>query len=327
MLVRASAGRHHVRARVTFKDATRAKTMTLRYRACAAARAAPAPRPVAVHRMSHALRRRRVTPRPCAGGFRRWRSRCSRRGRLLVLVAPARAAGPGCAASQPLVVLLHDHVARTAPSAHGPRIETVAARRPLTGVRTVLPVLGRAVGRAGQSWLHVRAPGRPNGHTGWISARQTRRAVHRRGASRIKLSARRVTVYRDGHVMRRFRRSSASPRRRRPAGRFFVEEALALSSQDAGGPFALATSARSNVLQEFDGGPGQIAPPRDRQPLGRARDRVLARLHPAQHPRHHVAGADASAPASRSPSRAEMSGRRSGGPPPVAWRSTPEDLS
>ena len=26
----------------------------------------------------------------------------------------------------------------------------------------------------------------------------------------------------------------------------------------SGGPFALATSARSSVLQEFDGGPGQI---------------------------------------------------------------------
>jgi lipoprotein-anchoring transpeptidase ErfK/SrfK len=26
----------------------------------------------------------------------------------------------------------------------------------------------------------------------------------------------------------------------------------------AGGPFALALSARSNVLQEFEGGPGQI---------------------------------------------------------------------
>jgi len=32
-----------------------------------------------------------------------------------------------------------------------------------------------------------------------------------------------------------------------------------LSPQAAGAPFALATSARSNVLQEFDGGPGQIA--------------------------------------------------------------------
>ena len=35
--VRAAPGRHKIRARVTFKDATRAKTLTLRYRACAAA--------------------------------------------------------------------------------------------------------------------------------------------------------------------------------------------------------------------------------------------------------------------------------------------------
>ena len=44
-----------------------------------------------------------------------------------------------------------------------------------------------------------------------------------------------------------------------PRGRFFVEEALRLSSTASGGPYALATSARSNVLQEFEGGPGQIA--------------------------------------------------------------------
>jgi lipoprotein-anchoring transpeptidase ErfK/SrfK len=44
-----------------------------------------------------------------------------------------------------------------------------------------------------------------------------------------------------------------------PRGQFFIEEALKLSSRDAGGPFALATSARSSVFQEFEGGPGQIA--------------------------------------------------------------------
>ncbi len=31
-----------------------------------------------------------------------------------------------------------------------------------------------------------------------------------------------------------------------------------MSAGDPGGPFALALSARSNVLQEFEGGPGQI---------------------------------------------------------------------
>jgi hypothetical protein len=35
--VRAAPGRHAVTARVTFKDATRAKTLSLGYRACAAA--------------------------------------------------------------------------------------------------------------------------------------------------------------------------------------------------------------------------------------------------------------------------------------------------
>ena len=44
-----------------------------------------------------------------------------------------------------------------------------------------------------------------------------------------------------------------------PPGKFFIEEAVALAPGHAGGPFALATSARSNVLQEFEGGPGQIA--------------------------------------------------------------------
>jgi lipoprotein-anchoring transpeptidase ErfK/SrfK len=34
---------------------------------------------------------------------------------------------------------------------------------------------------------------------------------------------------------------------------------VALAARDPGAPFALATSARSNVLQEFEGGPGQIA--------------------------------------------------------------------
>jgi hypothetical protein len=44
-----------------------------------------------------------------------------------------------------------------------------------------------------------------------------------------------------------------------PTGNFFVEENMATPSGEAGGPFALALSARSNVLHQFDGRPGQIA--------------------------------------------------------------------
>jgi Ice-binding-like len=43
--VKAAPGRHAVSARITFKDATRAKTRTLRYRACAAAVLQPRPGP------------------------------------------------------------------------------------------------------------------------------------------------------------------------------------------------------------------------------------------------------------------------------------------
>jgi lipoprotein-anchoring transpeptidase ErfK/SrfK len=175
-----------------------------------------------------------------------------------VLVAPVRAAGTRVAATTPLVVLLHTQVARTSPSTRARRIESVGAWRPLTGVRTVLPVLGHPVTRGGRPWVHVRLPGRPSGHTGWIRSYQTRRTSTDWHLF-IKLSARRVTVYHHGRVAQRFPAVVGKASTPTPRGRFFIEEALSLSSRDAGSPFALATSARSEVLQEFDGGPGQIA--------------------------------------------------------------------
>jgi lipoprotein-anchoring transpeptidase ErfK/SrfK len=173
------------------------------------------------------------------------------------LAAPGAAAGSRVPASQPLVTLLHGHVARTAPSAQAGRIETVPARRPLTRTRTVLPVLGQTSSRKAGSWLRVRLPGRPNGHAGWISANRTRQTTTP-WQLRLKLSTRWLTVYRGGHVRRQFRAVIGKPSTPTPRGSYFIEEALSLASYEAGGPFALATSARSNVFQEFEGGPGQI---------------------------------------------------------------------
>ena len=175
-----------------------------------------------------------------------------------VLVAAVRAAASTVPARQPLVVLTHDHLARTAPNGRARRIESVGARRPLTRVRTVLPVLGAAIDGEGGSWLHVRLPGRPSGHKGWIRAKRTR-LTSTEWHIAVKLSARRVTVYRDGRAVRRFRAIVGKRSTPTPRGRFFIEEALSLSPRAGGAPFALAASARSRVLQEFDGGPGQIA--------------------------------------------------------------------
>jgi lipoprotein-anchoring transpeptidase ErfK/SrfK len=154
--------------------------------------------------------------------------------------------------------LLSDHVARTAPRTHAPRVATVARRRPLTHVRTVLPELARRISPTGRAWIHVSLPGRPNGSTGWIRAGRTR-ATATPWRITVDLSERRVLVTRSGHVARRFRAVVGAPSTPTPQGRFFIEEALALSAGSAGGPFALATSARSDVYQEFAGGPGQIA--------------------------------------------------------------------
>jgi lipoprotein-anchoring transpeptidase ErfK/SrfK len=170
----------------------------------------------------------------------------------LAAAPPAPAAAP----TQALVVLRHAHVARAAPNAEARAIEAVPGRRPLTGVPTTLPVLDRG-GRA-DGWLRVRLPGRPNSHTGWISAKGTR-ATATQWRIRVSLSARRVTVSSAGQTVRRFRAVIGKPSTPTPRGSFFVEEAVALSPDEAGGPYALATSARSNVFQEFEGGPGQIA--------------------------------------------------------------------
>ena len=155
--------------------------------------------------------------------------------------------------TQQLVALLAAHEAFARPSGKSALLTRVQARRPLTSERTVLPVLGSRVG-----WLHVRLPGRPNSHTGWI----------RVGATALRTtpwhivvqrSRRRVTVYRLGRAVRVLKAIVGKPSTPTPLGEFFVEESVQLRAKDVGAPFALALSARSKVLQEYAGGPGQIA--------------------------------------------------------------------
>jgi lipoprotein-anchoring transpeptidase ErfK/SrfK len=177
---------------------------------------------------------------------------------LLVVLAGtwsgAGNAAPTIPRTQALVTLLASHTVRSAPSASAASLPSIAARRPITSVRTVLPVLGHTTG----GWLRVRLPGRPNGRTGWISSRATTAAATPWHIV-VDIARRRVLAYRAGRVVRIFRAIVGKSSTPTPAGTFFVEEAVRLSPGDVGAPFALALSARSNALQEFDGGPGQIA--------------------------------------------------------------------
>ena len=159
---------------------------------------------------------------------------------------------------QRLAALLTDHGVHRMPRGGSPLVATIPDQTPITGERTTLPVIGRADGRGGVSWLRVMLPGRPNGLTGWIAGRGTREVVTSWHLV-VSLAERRVRVYRDGRVLRTFRAVVGEPSTPTPTGSFFVQETLQMSGGEPGGPDALALSARSNVLQEFDGGPGQIA--------------------------------------------------------------------
>ncbi len=169
--------------------------------------------------------------------------------------APARTVRP--APTQELTALRAAHEALSEPTVGSARLELVQARRPITEEQTVLPVLGHRTSADGLEWLHVRLPGRPNGHTGWIREHATVSSTTNWHIV-VDTFRRRVIVYDGGRPVRVFRAIVGKPSTPTPRGEFFVEEAIQLRAGDVGAPFALALSARSNVLQEFDGGPGQI---------------------------------------------------------------------
>jgi len=172
------------------------------------------------------------------------------------------ASAPAGAVSVPrvqrLAQVMTPHGVRARPDGHAPVLEVVAPRRAITNERTILPVLARERGKQGVMWLKVLLPGRPNGHTGWIRQPGTVGATTR-WAIVIHLAARRVNVFKSGRRAETFLAVVGKPSTPTPQGRFFVEEWLRITPGHPGGPFALALSARSNVFQEFEGGPGQIA--------------------------------------------------------------------
>ena len=175
-----------------------------------------------------------------------------------LVAATTSSAGRAVVKTRELALLLRPQEARSTPNEHSVVLQLVSAQRPLTNERTALPVLGHKTDAHGVHWLHVLLPGRPNSHAGWILKAGTTYAVTSWHLV-VDTGARRVTVYRNGRALRTFRAVVGKPSTPTPTGEFFVEEAIQLRSGDVGAPFALALSARSNVFQEFAGGPGQVA--------------------------------------------------------------------
>jgi lipoprotein-anchoring transpeptidase ErfK/SrfK len=153
-----------------------------------------------------------------------------------------------------LIATLHQPAAVfRSPNVHTWTREVVPLYTPLSHQHTALPVL-RKKGR----FLLVRLPGRPNSRSGWIAAKKATtkptpwRVVVRTGSKRLFVLRNRRIVHSFPVVIG----TSSTPT---PRGRFYVEEALIVRGGTPGWPYAYALSARSDVYQEFEGGPGQIA--------------------------------------------------------------------
>jgi lipoprotein-anchoring transpeptidase ErfK/SrfK len=171
------------------------------------------------------------------------------------LGANALAATPATVVpTQELVTFTHSQEAHSKPSAGSSAVGKVSGTTSITDESTVLPVVGIY-----KQWLLVRLPGRPAGRTGWVdqSATTTRSVTPWRLV--VDTATRKIAAYRSGHRVRVFKVVVGKPATPTPPGEFFVEERITLGPAEVGAPYALALSARSNVLQEFEGGPGQIA--------------------------------------------------------------------
>lgn len=173
------------------------------------------------------------------------------------------------AASQQVVTLNSTHTVYASPG--GRKVWSVSHYRPITGSEpTTMPVLKTST-KGGATWLDVRLPGRakPNQNppaTGWIKGTQTRLwriswhiYVTTGPNSTAYSSQRRVWVYHNGKLEKDWLAVPGAPGRVTPTGEYFVEENIRLGNHVPGGPFALATSARSATYRSFDNGPGQVA--------------------------------------------------------------------
>jgi lipoprotein-anchoring transpeptidase ErfK/SrfK len=185
---------------------------------------------------------------------------------MALFAGTALAAAPSTVpAEQQTATLLSAHSVYNQPD--GTLVASVADKRPITHERTVLPVLASTIDNtvkaSGQLWLEVRLPGRTltggtPPRTGWISATDTKLSSTPWHIV-VDLGARRVLIYDDGHKVRSYAAVVGKASTPTPSGEYFVEENVKMATGAPGAPFALATSDRSKVLQDFEGGPGQIA--------------------------------------------------------------------
>lgn len=144
-----------------------------------------------------------------------------------------------------------------APRESSTRLGTVEPQSPWGGTNRLLVLDSRVVDD--RRWLLVRLPGRPNANQGWVLA-ETVDTFPNRWRIEVSRRARLLTVWHDGKAVRRVRVVVGKPATPTPAGTFAIADKLRQpSSGEFVGAWVVPLTAHSNVLQEYDGGDGQVA--------------------------------------------------------------------
>jgi lipoprotein-anchoring transpeptidase ErfK/SrfK len=110
-------------------------------------------------------------------------------------------------------------------------------------------------------WLHVYLPTRPNSSTAWIKSADVRMGAPLTYQIRVSLADRTVTLLHNGAVVFTEPAGIGTAEDPTPTGVFYFTDPLDLANQPgtAYGVYAIGLSGHSNVLNEFNGGDGQIA--------------------------------------------------------------------
>ena len=132
----------------------------------------------------------------------------------------------------------------------------VAHLRLLTedGFAEVYVVLASWKSPAGNTWLKIRVPKRPNGLTGWVreSALSQLHTVHT--LVRINKHTLRVTLYERGKKRFSARIGVGKASTPTPAGHFWIREKFRVGGHTLYGPRAIGTSAYAPYLTDWPGG-------------------------------------------------------------------------
>jgi L,D-transpeptidase-like protein len=132
----------------------------------------------------------------------------------------------------------------------------VARLRLLTEDRfaEVYLVLASWKSSAGNTWLKIRVPKRPNGLTGWVRATALGQLHTVHTLLRVNKHTLRVTLYDGGRKRFSARIGVGKAGTPTPAGHFWIREKFHVGGHTLYGPRAIGTSAYAPYLTDWPGG-------------------------------------------------------------------------